>query len=105
MWELSYEAPVGKRVNRYWRDVCVYYLNEDQEVLWFVYDLNKWCPIWEGKEGWGKSASTHHRKPKSIKAFKNYLEKHPELKGYQVRFINKYHLDDHGLDVTATWKD
>ena len=99
MWKLTYDAPYGRRINRYWWEVTTYPTKSEQRELWWVYSLNKWATHSTG------TSSTHHNKPKSIKAFKRYLEKHPELKGYEVVLVNKYYTEDHGFNVSAVWEE
>ncbi len=103
MWKLTYEAPVGSRIDHSWMWVQVEELIEDQKPLWWVYSLRRWSEVNESVSHLGYSNS--HCKPQSVKAFKRYLEKHPELKGYRVVLCNRRHRAGQSLDVTAVWEE
>lgn len=94
MWKLSYSAPKGCRINHGWCHVTVY-------GLWFSKTQQKWV-----KDLDGGYCSNCDSKPKSIKAFTRYLNKHPELRGYKVVFANR-HYDSRGFDfdIEAVWEN
>jgi hypothetical protein len=100
MWKLKYEAPLGFRVNKGFDTVTTY------SDLWFSSKDGKW------KKGLDKGGtnSTHHSKPKSLKAFIRYLNRHEELKGVEVILTHRsYYKTQNGeiisLDVVANWED
>jgi hypothetical protein len=94
MWQVYYEAPKGHRVNRYFWQVTV-------RGLWFEYASGTWK-----KEAKG-DYSSHHKLPKTKKAFERYLKNHPELKGYEVILVNNFYIAEGGisLDLLANWVD
>lgn len=94
MWKLEYEAPRGHRIDLGWFGVTSF---GDK-----VYNAttNKWQDGWD--EG---SCSTHDMKPNSIKAFINYLKRHPELIGEEVLFANRYYTESHGFSIVAKWEE
>ena len=59
MWELTYEAPIGMRVNKGFYAVTTY------SNLWFSSKDN----IWKNELDRDGYNSTHHHKPKSARAF------------------------------------
>lgn len=96
MWKITYDAPRGLRVNRYFWAVTTFGAG-----LWWCYELNKWVTDYPK----GMSASTHCHGPKTTKAFLRYLNKHPELKGAEVVFVNNQAYDDTDLSITARWEE
>ncbi|QIW87799.1 hypothetical protein Ab1vBOLIVR5_gp151 [Agrobacterium phage OLIVR5] len=95
MWHIEYEAEVHSRVNRYFRSITTCRFSTDDPYLWWCYDKKKFVPIEETSGQY----SNHSEGPRTIKAFKRFLRKHPELKGYEVIFVNRYA----GLGATAVW--
>lgn len=110
-WLITYEAPKGFRINRYFDSVTTYRKNDDQEFISFYEDFNVWSvksPV-EDYDGW---SSSHHNRgaPKTYKAFKRYLNNHPELKDYEVVAVNKYYTvfktgETLRLHLSATWQE
>ena len=97
MWKISYDAPKGFRVNRYFWAVTTF------SGLWYCEAFDKWV---SGEDASTSSYSTHHHKPKTTKAFIRYLNKHPELKGVEVILVCNYTTgDNHSMDITANWVD
>lgn len=97
MWKLTYDAPRGMRVNRYFWAVTT------TGDLWWCYESKKWVD-WENKKG-SQGFSTHCSGPKTTKAFLRYLKNHPELKGEEVVFVNNNAYDVCGLHITARWEE
>lgn len=103
MWKIEYLTPKGFRTNRGFSSVCVF-----SNDLWYSYEHDKWLPYDQrGNQG----CSTHHNKPKTIKAFKRYLRKHTELRGYKVSLVHREYITDkdgswlHDLHVDANWEE
>ena len=109
-WELSFNAPVGKRIMKdcfSW--VQVYVKNENQELMWNAF----------GSRGFDtsknlKGAYTSSCMPgiNSVRAFKRFLRKNGEnIKCYEVILCSKYYVDDsdgnflYDYSVKAEWKD
>ena len=89
MWVFKYEAPLGCRIDRGWFGVTV-------QGLWHNHTMN----IWQGGLDKECAHGTHGTRPKSVKAFKRYLRKHPELKGFNVVFCSRYY----NQDIEAVWE-
>lgn len=103
MWKLEYSAPRGLRTNRGFSGVVVL-----DDNVWYSYQHSKWLPYEDvGVEGF----STLHYKPKTTKAFKRYLKKHPELKPYKVVLVHRHYTVDkcgkflYDLNITAHWEE
>lgn len=110
MWKLSYEAPIGVRVNRYFTDVTIDFDDTNLETPWCYHSDGKWYKNADENAPKEGGCSTHSTtKVRTVKAFKRYLENHPELKGYRVRLCNKYYMPYEGetlsFDVIAEWKE
>lgn len=103
MWKLTYDAPYGKRINRYWRVLQVCKTHPNQEDMWWDRKSNKWSTVRQ-ESGTGYVCGKDPR-PKSIKAFLRYLIKHPELKGYEVILRNRYYMPDYSYHVSAVWEE
>lgn len=97
-WILTFEAPRNQAVHRYFYGCTV--RDRQEPSLWWVDALNRFVavddPILENH--WHCSNSKPIR---TLKAFKRFLRKHPELRGRAVRLVNRYL----GYDVTAEWDD
>lgn len=106
MWKFEFEAPVGLRCMKGFWGVCVW-SGKNQDSVWWCEEQQKWVtPENAGKQGY----STHHHGPKSFKAFKRYLRKHPELKGHNVELVHRDHLKDEdgyitNLGINAYWEE
>jgi len=71
-WSFVFDAPVGERIlKRYWGVTSF-------EDFWFDREANKWIPSAE-LDGQRSVGNWDHR-PRTFKAFKRYLRKHPELR-------------------------
>lgn len=97
MWKLTYDAPRGLRVNRYFWSITTF-----GSGLWWCYESEKWVTDTSNSR---KGVSTHCHGPKTTKAFLRYLKKHPELKGEDVVFVNNRAYDDCELNITARWEE
>lgn len=98
-WTLKYDAPKGGRVNRYFWAVTTF---DGPCYLWWCEGIKKWVE----KAPKGMSSSTHCHGPKTTKAFLRYLNKHPELKGHTVVFVNNYSTHcGKGLSIEAVWEE
>lgn len=110
-WVINYKAPKGFRVNRYFDSVTTHRISDDQKNVWFYDAYNVWsvdAPV----DDYKGCMSTHHSRhsPKSYKAFKRYLNKHPELKGYEVVLVNRFYNtlktgERIHLHLSALWQD
>lgn len=71
----------------------VFVMRKDgQESMWFSHTLRRWIPESEYAKTPG-ALGTHHDgtgAPKTHRAFKRYLRKHPELKGCEVWHVSRY---------------
>lgn len=87
-WNLTFEAEVGTRFHRYFRDITTF-----GENSWYSTDQRKWLPVLDGG-----ACSTHHA-CRTLKSFLSHLNDHPELRGQEVILVNRYE----GFDVTANY--
>lgn len=95
MWEVTYEAPKGKRVNRYFWGVTAF------DGLWFQESTKTWTKDPDSSSTY----STHDHSVKTTKAFIKYLDRHPELKGHDVFLVNNYKgSGGESLDLVAKWR-
>lgn len=101
MWKLTYDAPKGLRTNRgFWA------ITTDTLYLSFFEKSKVWD--FPCNHSMVECHSTHDHGPKTTKAFKRYLNKHPELKDHKVIFVHtQYYPDIKGervnLHITAEW--
>jgi len=93
-WEFKFQAENGSRAMRQFDVVQIYY-KPDQPGLWYYPSKKLWLA------GCTDSCQNFDRQPKTFKAFKRYLNKHPELRGYEVVLVSKWA----GYDITAEWKE
>lgn len=97
-WKFTFEAENGNRIMKRFRSVTTFRKTDDQEFLWWSYK-DRVFRTWDGPV---LDASSNHSEPvRSFKAFKRFLRKHPELKGYEVVLCHRYI----GYNVTAEWED
>lgn len=101
MTEFIYDAPRGMRTNRGFDSVTSY-------DMWYCHAIGKWVEA-RGPHTAGHSLSTHHNAwdgaPRTFKAFKSYLKRHPELKG-RVMLCHRNYIPQNGkpdihLGITA----
>ena len=108
MWKFKFNAPIHCRILSYgFRSVS---LSNQDSRLWFYPKFNQWLnDDNRPSEDYG-SYSTHHNvwngAPKTFKAFKKYVERHPELKGSTVTLVHQYY-DDRGFNyhIEAEWHE
>lgn len=94
MWEITYNAPKGQRVNRYFWAVTTY------SGLWFEDKTKTW------KSNPTDSYCSHDNSVRTTKSFKRYLNKHSELKGVEVLLVSQFRgFNGEDLGLTATWKE
>jgi len=74
-WRFEFDAPVGERMMRRFWGVT---LNKDD--LWFGHEEKKWLESTAQSTG---GASNWDHAPRTFKAFKRYLKRHPELSACQ----------------------
>ncbi len=106
MWTFKFDAPKNTRILSYgFNSVCV-----EETGIWFYPKYNKWLTDEERPEkNYGRYSSHHNAwegSPRTFKAFKRYLNKHPELRNKTVTLVHKYR-DERGFDyhIEATWVD
>lgn len=99
MWKFEFDAPRGCRIMKGFWGVTTY------DKSWSPND-GMWVDRPQG------ISSTHHFGPKSFKAFKRYLRKHPELQECdEVVLVYTAHAVDndgnymHGYGIKAKWED
>lgn len=85
-WAIEFEAPKGQRFHRYFWNAQI----EDDRtpILWWFDHLNKFAPTDDQLKLYARSncSKTIH----TYKAFLSFLDNHPELKGRDIRLVNKY---------------
>lgn len=90
---LEFKAPRGQRVHRYFWSATVW---DDGPSMWWIDELNAFFP--DGSSELKLYSHGNHSRPiRTLRAFKRFLRKHPELKGRTVRLVNRYV----GYDVEA----
>lgn len=93
-WVLEFQAPEGKRIQRYFWSCTV--RDRREPSMWWVDDLGRWLPC--DDPDLKKYCHGSHSKPiRTLKAFCRFLRRHPELKGRDVALVNRYI----GFDVIA----
>jgi len=91
---LEFQAPKGQRMHRYFW--CATVWDSLEPSLWWVDEVNAFVPC--KSEPYLKYGASSNSKPiRTLRAFKRFLRKHPELKGRTVRLVNRYV----GYDVEA----
>lgn len=102
MWTYKFDAPAGERMLKRFRSVTTWGKNKGQPILWWCYATRTFreSDTDLGYRSFAKGASSH-APIRSFKAFKRFLRKHPELKGYEVVLCNRF--EDH--NVTAIWQE
>jgi hypothetical protein len=88
---ITFEARRGQRILRRWFMGITIFSNDDQPSLWWCNATRKWVPITTPMPLGGST----HAKCKSYRAFLRHLRKHPELKGYEVILVSRFH--DHNI--------
>lgn len=92
-WQFEFQAEKGKRLHRYFFGAITAHTN-----LWWCMEQRKFVPSETlGKQG----ASNYSPRIRTFKAFKRFLNKHPELKGHEVLLHNRYV----GFNIMAHWKE
>ena len=82
MIKFTFDAPKGQRIHKQFWAITV------EGSLWHEHKSGKWVDSVDWDSGSGHS--THYEGIKSLKAFKRYVKKHPELKGRTVWIVSKY---------------
>ena len=93
-WTFAFEAGKPNRLRRYFMDATVW--DRQEPTMWWSYEFEKFVP--DGDEG-TSGASSHSPRIRTLRAFKRFLRRHPELQGRQVLLVNRYI----GFNVTATY--
>ncbi len=87
---ITFEAPIGQRIFRSWFMGITVFCNDDQPSLWWCYATHKWLPITTPMP----LGASSHAECNSYRAFLRHLRKHPELKGYEVILVSRFHDND-----------
>jgi hypothetical protein len=96
-WELTFDAAKPGRPHRYFW--CVTIMEEKEPDLWWCDAMNAFLP--HGHPALKEHSHGNSSKPvRTIRAFKRFLNDHPELRGRRVRLVNRYV----GFDVEAEFK-
>lgn len=78
--KFRYVAPKGKRIHRYFTSITA-----TGHSLWWCYKQKQFVE-YQKLQGAG---STHYRQVRTLKAFRRFLRKNPEMVGKAV-LVNKY---------------
>lgn len=93
MTEFIYDAPRGMRTHRNFESVTA------MGDMWWCNDLGRWVKAGD-KASKGKATSSHHKAwegaPRTLKALKSYIKRHPELAGETLVFVNRYYIKREG---------
>lgn len=102
MWYVTQETPSWDRIHHGFLWVSVDCCDPAEDSLWFEEASQTWKSL---SECTGPCSSSHLG-PRTLKAFRRYLRKHPELKGRRVRLVHRCYVPgaDYGLDITAEWR-
>jgi hypothetical protein len=84
---ITFEAPLRQRILRNQFMGITVFRNDDQPSLWWCHATRKWVTITTPMPLGGST----HADCKSYKAFLRHLRKHPELKGYEVYLVSRFH--------------
>jgi GrpB-like predicted nucleotidyltransferase (UPF0157 family) len=97
-WEFIFEASKPERVHRYFW--CATVMDWQKPDLWWCDHSNKFLP--HGHPDLEKHCHSNNSKPiRTLRAFRRFLRKHPELRGRRVRLVSRYV----GFDVEAVFND
>lgn len=97
-WELTFEAKKPNRLHRYFWTASVW--DDVEPSLWWNDHEGRFLP--DGHPAHNEYGCSNCSKPiRTLRAFRRFLRKHPELQGRTVRLTNRFI----GFDVEANFNE